>query len=49
MVQKRGCPKACVILVPQPGIEPIPLALGVQSLNHLTKLNREVLLLALKS
>ena len=49
MVQKRGFPMACVTLVPQPGIEPIPPALRVQSLNHLTKLNREVLLLALKS
>ena len=27
---------ACGILVPQPGIQPIPLALGVQSLNHWT-------------
>ena len=44
VVQKHGCPMACMILVPQPGIEPISPALGVQSLNHLTKFNREVLL-----
>ena len=25
---------ACGILVPQPEIEPVPLALGAQSLNH---------------
>ena len=25
---------ACGILVPQPGIEPVPPALGAQSLNH---------------
>ena len=25
---------ACLILVPQPGIKPVPPALGVQSLNH---------------
>ena len=27
---------ACRILVPQPGIEPVPTALGAQSLNHWT-------------
>ena len=31
---------ACGILVPQPGIKPVPPALGVQSLNHWT--SREV-------
>ena len=25
---------ACGILTPRPGIEPVPAALGVQSLNH---------------
>ena len=29
-------PQACGVLVPQPGIEPMPLALAVQSLNHWT-------------
>ena len=28
------CCVACRILVPQPGLEPIPHAMGVQSLNH---------------
>ena len=28
--------QACRILVPQPGIEPVPPAPGVQSLNHWT-------------
>ena len=32
---------ACRILVPQPGIEPLPLAVEAQSLNHWTA--REVL------
>ena len=27
---------ACGILVPQPGIKPVPSALGAQSLNHWT-------------
>ena len=27
---------ACGILVPRPGMEPVPSALGVQSLNHWT-------------
>ena len=31
---------ACGILVPQPGIEPVPLAVEAQSLNHWT--TREV-------
>ena len=30
------CHSACGILVPRPGIESIPLALEVQSLNHWT-------------
>ena len=35
---------ACGILVPQPGIEPTPLALEVQSLNHaMTRDTPEVL------
>ena len=35
--------QACRILVPQPGIEPVPPAPGVQSLNHWTA--RQVLIL----
>ena len=31
---------ACGILVPQPGVEPVPLALGARSLKHWT--SREV-------
>lgn len=31
-----GCPVACVILVSQPGMEPVTPALEAQSLNHLT-------------
>ena len=30
------CPAACRILVPRPGIEPLPPPLGAQSLNHWT-------------
>ena len=32
----RSYPGACEFLVPQPGIEPAPPALEVQSLNHWT-------------
>ena len=37
---------ACGILVPQPGMEPVPPALGARSLNHRTA--REVLLQSFK-
>ena len=31
-----ACPALCRILVPRPGIEPVPPGLGVQSVNHWT-------------
>ena len=31
-----GCYASCGILVPQPGIEPVPLAVKVQNLNQKT-------------
>ena len=37
------CQAACGILVPQPGIEPVPPALGAQSLSHRTV--RDVLMM----
>ena len=36
---------ACGILVPQLGIEPVPPALGVQSLNHWTREGKSLCLL----
>ena len=32
----EGCYASCGILVPQPGIEPMPLAVKAQNLNHRT-------------
>ena len=31
-----GCAAACGILVPQPGIEPVPYAVEARNLNHWT-------------